>query len=72
MRNSAKGFTKVRVDNIHSLSLIDQADHLVSEGDHISQAGPAFHKPTLTGPYPLVVLEVPWDGTQDDLLNNFP
>ena len=41
--------------------------HLVIEGDQVSQAGPAFHKPMLTGPDHLLVLYVPHDGTQDDL-----
>ncbi|GAB0207986.1 hypothetical protein GRJ2_003264300 [Grus japonensis] len=31
--NSVKGFTKVQVDNIHSLSLIHYSGHLVIEGD---------------------------------------
>jgi len=46
--------------------------HLVTEGDQVSEAGPAFHKPMLAGPDPLVVLYMPCDGTQDDLLLNLP
>ncbi|XP_064498217.1 uncharacterized protein LOC135407259 [Pseudopipra pipra] len=44
--NSAKGSTKVQVDNTHSLSLIHQAGHLVIE-DQADQAGPAFRKSKL-------------------------
>ena len=40
MGNSVQGLTKVQVDNIHSLSLIHQAGHLVIEGDQVGQAGP--------------------------------
>ena len=38
MGNSVKGFTEVQVNNIHRLSLIHWAHHLVIEGDQISQA----------------------------------
>ncbi|KAK4828210.1 hypothetical protein QYF61_024644, partial [Mycteria americana] len=31
--NHVKGFTEVQVDNIHSLSLIHWAGHLIIEGD---------------------------------------
>ena len=41
--NSVKGLTKVQVDNIHSLSLIHYTGQLVTEGDQVGQAGPAFH-----------------------------
>jgi len=50
--NSVKGLTKVQVDDIHSLSLIHQVDHLVIEGDQVGQAGPVFHEPMLSGPIP--------------------
>ena len=63
--NAVKDFTKVQVDNIQSLSVIHYAGHLVIEGDQVSQTGPAFHKPMLTGPDHLV-------GTQADLLHNLP
>jgi len=33
--NSVKGLTKVQVDNIHSLSIIHQMGHLVTEGDQV-------------------------------------
>jgi len=54
--NGVKGFTKVQVDIIHSLSLIHQVDHLVVDGDQVGQARPVFRKPMLTGPDFLVVL----------------
>jgi len=62
--NSVKGLTKVQVDDIHSLSLIHQAGHLVIEGDQVGQAGCAFHEPMLAGPDPLAVLHMvhPSDG----------
>lgn len=44
MGNGVKGFPKVQVDNIHSLSLILLVCHLVREGHQVIQAGPAFHK----------------------------
>ncbi|KAK4807797.1 hypothetical protein QYF61_023630 [Mycteria americana] len=67
--NRVKGFTEVQIDNIHSLSLIHQAGHLVVEGDQVGQAGPAFPEPMLAGLDPLVIFYMPCDGTQDDLLH---
>ena len=46
--------------------------HLVTEGDQVGQAGPAFHESMLAGPDPLVVLHVPGERTQDELLHNLP
>lgn len=46
--------------------------HLVIEGDEVGHAGPAFHKPMLTGPDQLVILRMPCDGTQDDVLHDLP
>jgi len=37
--NSVKGLTEVQVDNIHSLSLIYWAGHLVIQADQVGQAG---------------------------------
>ena len=54
MGDSVKGFAKVQVDNIHSLSLLHQMGHLVIE-DQVGQAGPAFNEAMLTGPDMLVV-----------------
>ena len=68
MGNSAKGLTKVQVDNISSLSLIHWAGHLVIEGDQVGQAGPAFHEAMLGGPDPLAVLHMPVEHTQEDAL----
>jgi len=36
------------------------------------QAGPAFHEPILAGPDSLVVLHMPGEHTQDELLLNLP
>ena len=44
--------------------------HSIIEGDQVSQAGPAFHEPMLTGPDPLVVLHMPCDRIQGDLFHN--
>ncbi|PKU41861.1 hypothetical protein llap_7836 [Limosa lapponica baueri] len=68
--NCVKGFTKVQVNNIHSLSLINNKGHLVIEGDEVSQAGPAFHKPVLTGPDRLVVLHGGTQGFSPRLTSN--
>lgn len=48
--------SEVQVDNIHSL--IPLVGHLVIEGHQVGQAGPAFHKPTLSGPDPMAVLYI--------------
>ena len=72
MGNGVKSFTEVKVDHIHSLSFIHLACHSIIEGDQVCQAGPAFHKPVLTGPDRLVALQVPLDDTQDDLLHELP
>lgn len=42
------------------------------EGDRAGQAGPAIQTCKLAEPDPLVVLYVPHDGTQDDLLHGLP
>lgn len=47
---------KAQVEHTHSLSLLLQVGHPVMEGDQVSQAAPAFHKPKLAGPDSLVVL----------------
>jgi len=44
--------------------------HLVKEGDETNQPGPAFHKPILAGPDPLVVLRMLCDHTQDGSHHN--
>jgi len=44
--------------------------HLVIGGDHVGQAGSAFHEPMLAGPDPLVVLHVPDERTQGEPLHN--
>ncbi|KAK4821747.1 hypothetical protein QYF61_000808, partial [Mycteria americana] len=46
--------------------------HLVIEGDQVGQAGSAFAKPMLAGLDPLVILYMPSDGTQDDVLHQLP
>lgn len=51
-----KAFTKVYVDNIYRLSLIQYAGHLVTERDQVSQERPAFLKPLLAQLDSLVVL----------------
>lgn len=43
---------------------------MVIEGDEVDQAGPAFPKPMLAGPY-VLVLNVLCDDTQDDLFHDF-
>lgn len=59
---------KAQVEHTHSLSLLLQVGHPVMEGDQVSQAAPAFHKPKLAGPDSLVVLH----GSQNDLLCDLP
>lgn len=49
MGDSAKGSTRVQADNIHSISLIHQASHIVTE-DQAGQTGPDFHKSSLARP----------------------
>ncbi|RMC10174.1 hypothetical protein DUI87_12973 [Hirundo rustica rustica] len=66
---SVKGFSKVQVDNIHSLSLTHCSGHLVIEGDQFIKAGFAFPKIMLPGPDPLVVLH---HGSQVDLFRDLP
>ena len=41
--DSVRGFVEVKVDYINSLFLIHQMHHSIIEGDHLGQAGPAFH-----------------------------
>ena len=59
---------KAQVGNMHSLDCVSP----FTEGDQVSQGGPAFHNPVLTKPDHLVVLYVPCDDTQDKLLDNLP
>ncbi|KAJ7399962.1 hypothetical protein BTVI_109728 [Pitangus sulphuratus] len=72
VRDSIEGFTEVQVDSIHSLSFIYEVGHLVIKRNQVGQAGPAFPKPLLAGPDTLVVLNMPCDGTEDDLFYNLP
>ena len=68
--DSVKGFTEVLAGYVHSLSLIHQTGHLIMEEDQVGQAGPAFRKPMLAGPDPLVVPYMPCDCTQDYLFHD--
>ena len=71
--NRVKSFPKACLGRQHpQLSLIRWAGHFVAEGDQVSEAGPAFHKPMLAGPDPLAVPHMPRNGTQDDLLHDLP
>ena len=58
MADRVKGFTKVQVDYIHSLSLILYVGHLVIEGDEVGQTESAFHESMLVRPDSLVVLSM--------------
>ena len=70
--NDAKCLTEVKVDHIHSLSLIHPERQFVIEGDQVRQAGPAFYKSMPTGPDHLVALQVPRDDTLDNALHELP
>ena len=50
--------------------VIPQMGHSGTEGNQVGQAGPAFHEPMLAGPAPPVVLHLPCDLPQDDLLHD--
>lgn len=55
MGDSVKGFAEGQADNIHSLSVIPQVDHLdhtVIKGDQVGQAGPVPPISVLAGPDP--------------------
>lgn len=67
--DSNKVFAEVRVRN---LSINHQPGHLVVRWDQVGQTGPAFLKPLLAGPVPLIVLYVLYDHTQENLLPNLP
>lgn len=45
-------------------------DYCIEFQGLVSQSGPTFHKPILTGPDHLVALYMLRDGTWDDLLHN--
>ena len=72
MGDGVKSLAEVKVDHIHSLSLVHPARHFVVEGDQVRQAGSAFHKPMLTGPDRLLALQVLRDDSQEDLLHELP
>lgn len=72
VQGHVKSLTKVQIHNIHSLSLIHHVRCLVTEGDLVHQVGPDCHKSTLSGPDPLVVLDMPFYGPQDYLLQDPP
>lgn len=38
MENNAKALAKFKVNNIHSHPLMDRADRVILEGDHVNQA----------------------------------
>lgn len=56
---------------MHSLSLIYQVGDFFIEGHWVGQVGPAFHKPVLAGPDPLVVLRITCIGSPDMHLEVF-
>ena len=70
MGDSVRGFVEVKVDYINSLFLILQMRHSIIEGDHLGQAGPAFHEPMLARTDPPAVPHMPCDLHQDYLLYN--
>ena len=70
--NSVKSLTEVQVQNIHSLSLIHYAGHLVTEGDQVGQEGLTFHEPMLAGPDPLVVMHMLDECAPDEPLHSLP
>lgn len=55
MGNGTKGFTKAQVDKSTKLFLIHRVGDL-SQKDQVDEAGPAFHKPLLSGPDLLALL----------------
>lgn len=58
MQDSVKGFTKVRVNNIHCFPLIHRASHLTVEGYQVGQASFPLCKSMLTTSNHLLVLHV--------------
>lgn len=62
----------LKTDSITAFPSFPNWGHFVVEGDQAGRAAPAFCKPMLARPDPLVVLHVPCDDTQDDLLHELP
>jgi len=57
--NSVKGLTKVQVDDIHSISLIQWAGHLIIEGDQVGQQDLPFMNPCWLGLIPSLYFTYP-------------
>lgn len=64
--------TLLKVETIHSLSLIPLAGLLVIQKDQVGQTGPAFPKFTLARSDSVVLLFMMCDCIQDNLLHNLP
>lgn len=62
----------IQVANTHSLFLTHCVGHLVLKGDQAGQAASAFQEALWAGPGPLVVLHVPCDSSEEDLLCDLP
>lgn len=71
MGKSIKCLVEVQVNSRQNLLIVHYTDHPVVGGHQVSQA---FHKPVLTESGHLVILYhiLCSDGTQDDLLHDFP
>ncbi|RMB92284.1 hypothetical protein DUI87_31396 [Hirundo rustica rustica] len=67
--DSVKGLAEVQIDNIHSLSCIHQAGHLVMNGDQVGQTRPTPPKPMLAGSDTLAILYVVHYDTQYKLFH---
>ena len=72
MRDGLESLTKVKINNNRCSPLIDLASYLIIEGSQVDQPLFHLHKPMLTTPKHLPVLNVPGNGFQGWLLHHFP
>ena len=67
-----EGFAKAKVSDTHCLPLIHRASHLIREGSQVGQARFTLEKSNVAVPSHLLVLYVPGNGFQKELLCDLP
>lgn len=72
MEDLAESLSKDKVKSIHCSPLMHGASHLITEGNKVGQMSFAFDKAILALPNHCLVLYVPGNGFQEDLLHNLP
>lgn len=72
MGDGVKSLPEVQVDNVHCSPHICQASHFVTEGGQVGQAKLPLGEAVLSPPSDFLVVHMPGNGSQDQLLHHLP